>query len=155
MQVEIKWDKATFANVMGAIRSKVIDIESNSGAILIEVAQKIMAESQEECPVDTGNLKSTAHILEPVKEGHKTTVNMGYGGPNDKLRPKPDFKTGRYKMASEYMLEVHELLGTHHPHGNAKFLENPVTRNVNWFISHVNNRVSAIIKRGGAVTNVR
>jgi len=87
---------------------------------LRKVAEDIMAESLQEVPVDTGTLKSSAFIEEI---GH-SKITFGYGGPNDRLNPK----TGQY--ASEYMYYVHEDLFARHTVGKAKFLEDPVRRNV-------------------------
>lgn len=79
--------------------------------------QNVLAQSKAEVPVDTGTLQQSTFIDE-TSEGY----DFGYGGSQDTTNPK----TGQ--LASDYMVEVHEDLNAYHPHGNAKFLENPLNR---------------------------
>ena len=79
-------------------------------------AQEAMAVSQDEVPVDTGALKASARIRPEsgVYNGIQGVyVELTYGG------------TG-----TEYAIEVHENLQNHHPHGKAKYLEDPMNRQV-------------------------
>lgn len=102
---------------LGAEQSKVA-LESLGGALYRE-AQGIIAASTGLVPVDTGALKSSAYTAEPVYEGSRVTVDMGYGGPAAQINPK----TG--ESTDGYALMVHENLDAFHPTGSAKFLELP------------------------------
>ncbi len=81
-------------------------------------ADKVMQESAQQVPVDTGTLLNSGFVL---IEGDGS-VSFGYGGPNDQLNPK----TG--KMASEYGAAVHEMLSYQHDTGKAKFFEDPLNK---------------------------
>ncbi len=78
------------------------------GKGLYRAGEQIMTASKEECPVDTGTLRSTGHVEQPKVEGKSVTVQLGYGGP-----------------AAPYAIWVHERLDLHHTVGKAKFLEDP------------------------------
>ncbi len=64
-------------------------------------ATEIKSRSQEMCPVDSGDLRSSAYVQE-IPNGWE----IGYGG-----------------VASDYALEQHENLNYYHDDGQAKFLE--------------------------------
>lgn len=76
---------------------------------LYQEGERIMTKSKEQCPVDTGNLRSTGHVELPVVKGKRVTVELGYGGP-----------------AADYAEVVHEDLTAHHTVGKAKYLEDPM-----------------------------
>jgi hypothetical protein len=79
---------------------------------LFEVAHEIMAVSQREVPVDTGVLRASGTVLEPVSSGDGTHIDLGYGG-----------------AAGQYAMVVHEdMEATHAPPTKAKFLEDPVVQ---------------------------
>ena len=82
-------------------------------------AQGILAESEPLVPVDTGALRGSGYVEEPVREGYTISVYFGYGGPAAKINPK----TG--ESTDSYALRVHENLEAFHPVGTAKFLEMP------------------------------
>jgi hypothetical protein len=106
--------------------------------------QVIMTESAVECPRDTWTLVNSRFVKRPVEFAGGVFVDMGYGGPNDRKNPK------NKKMASEYMIIVHEdLLGHNYKVGGPKFLENPVRRNQAMLMSHLGDKVSL------AMTNAR
>lgn len=83
-------------------------------------ANNIMTESQQEIPRYTGTMASTAYVDVNVNGD----VEFGYGGPNDAWNPETK------QMASEYLMAVHEDLYARHVTGKAKFLEDPIRRNV-------------------------
>jgi len=70
---------------------------------LREVGKQIFDSSQAQVPVDTGALRSSATMTE--SGGKNLTITIAYN--------------------ADYALYVHEKLGNVHPHGNAKYLENP------------------------------
>lgn len=74
-------------------------------AVVLE-GERIMAESKGECPVDTGALRASGNVSQE-EEG---TVTLGY--------------------PLDYAVYVHENLSAIHPTGKAKFLEDPVNRNL-------------------------
>lgn len=78
-----------------------------AGALFRE-ANLIMTDAKEQTPVDTGTLRDSGHVEEPVINGTEVSVEMGFGGP-----------------AEKYAIIVHEDLAAHHNVGNAKYLENP------------------------------
>ena len=143
--IEIKWDIPSQRKVIACLKKKQIETETEAKSALKEVAQAIMQESKQfETPIDTGSLMSTAHIYEPVTEGKKVRVRMGYAGPKDMLNPKTK------KMVSSYALIVHENPPDvqHHPHGKWKFLEDPVRRYTDKMLSFLQGRLSVVFSKG-------
>ena len=121
-----------------------LKLNSKSGAkrALKEVAVNIMAQSMSECPIDTGTLVSTSYIEQPIDDGNRVSIKMGYGGHNDKRNPDSG------KMASEYALVVHETPEYYHPYGKWKFLEDPVTAHKLAFIQILGRELRTSLSRG-------
>ena len=49
--------------------------------------------------------------------------------------------------AVDYGIFVHENLEAHHPHGKAKYLEDPMVRQVNGISGRIADKVEAIMRR--------
>jgi len=73
---------------------------------LFQEASIEMTEAKRRTPWDTGVLKASGYVQEPVRQGKKISVTLGFGG-----------------AAEGYALIVHENLESYHPHGQAKYLE--------------------------------
>lgn len=77
--------------------------------------QDAFLNSQDEVPVDTGALKKSGRLLPEaggvINRGGNIQVQIVYGS-----------------TAEDYAIYVHENLTAHHPHGKAKFVEGPLTR---------------------------
>lgn len=69
----------------------------------------IMTEAKEDCPVRTGALRASGHVLPPVETG-SGAVSVGAFG----------------NAAVGYAIYVHENLAARHTVGHAKFYENAV-----------------------------
>lgn len=96
-------------------------------AALFQEAEAIMTESKQQCPVDTGVLRSTGHVTPPEVSGGRVVVTLGYGGP-----------------AAPYAIVQHERLDFVHKVGRAKFLEIPMLEAVNGMEA----RLGAMIRKG-------
>lgn len=97
----------------------------------------VMSRSKDEfVPVDLGALKSTGHVEEPVIDGTKVTVEMGYGGPSGVATADGTDYVG-------YALYVHEDEQAHHTVGSSGYLEKPAMEEA----SHMPDRVKAVIAR--------
>jgi hypothetical protein len=84
------------------------------GAGLYRGGQAIIADAVGLVPVDTGVLRDSAIVQEPVVNGDEVTVELGFGG-----------------AASDYAIEQHENLDYKHPNGGqAKYLETATTMNL-------------------------
>lgn len=79
----------------------------------------ILAQSRPLVPVDTGALRASGYVTQPIKEGNVIFVLIGYGGVAAKFNPKTGESTGNYALF------VHENLDAFHHVGMAKFLEIP------------------------------
>lgn len=86
------------------------------GGSLFRQGTAIMTEAKEQTPVDTGVLKASGHVEEPIISGSQVSVQLGFGG-----------------VAGEYAVIVHENLNAAHPTGKAKFLEDPVLAHAGTF----------------------
>ena len=147
--VDIKWSQKSITDLIANLNKLGTDINSNSGEWLTEIAENIMAESKAEIPYDTGTAQSSAYIDKPRVIRDKTIVRMGYGGLNDKKNPD----TG--KMASQYVLALHETEKYYHPYGKWKFLEDPVRRAKRMMNSVLKLGIRAMIQKAGSRRNVR
>jgi hypothetical protein len=95
-------------------------------------AQEAFAASQDEVPVDTGALKASGRIRPEVgvfERGNEVYVELTYGG-----------------SATEYSIYVHENLEANHPHGKAKYLEDPLVRQVNGIAGRIADKVERSMK---------
>ena len=95
-------------------------------------AQEAFAHSQDEVPVDTGALKASGRVRPEVgvfESGNEVYVELTYGG-----------------SATEYSIYVHENLEANHPHGKAKYLEDPMTRQVVGIGGRIADKVEALTK---------
>ena len=159
--VDIKFKQDDITKMVNNLQAVGKSIQTNSGEFLTEIAENIMAESKAEVPFDTGTLRSSAYITKPMYvQSGSVVVKMGYGGLNDKMNPQPDKYTGKRKMASEYLLALHELKGTppgggnYHPYGKWKFLEDPLRRQATQFASILGVKIRALIQKGGSLRGV-
>ena len=93
-------------NIIEELKKKIPSVVEQT---LWEEGQKIMNESVELCPVDTGRLRASRYVRTPVTKGNVTTLEMGYD--------------------TEYAVFVHEDLDAYHKAPTqAKFLETPLRR---------------------------
>jgi hypothetical protein len=95
-------------------------------------AQDAFAVSQDEVPVDTGALKASGRVRPEVgvyERGNELSVELTYGG-----------------TAMEYAIIVHENLESFHPHGKAKYLEDPMSRQVQGISGRIADKVEAAMK---------
>lgn len=85
-------------------------LPTNLGAALYRSCQAVMTDSEDNyVPVDTGVLKSSGYVQEPVIDGESISVTLGYGG-----------------AASAYAAVQHEDLSYKHTVGGPKYLELPL-----------------------------
>ena len=81
------------------------------GEALYEDGNRIMGQSVQLVPVDTGLLRSTAHVERPVTTATGVEVELRYGSHG----------------LAEYSIVVHEDVTMNHPNGGeAKFLQTPL-----------------------------
>ena len=88
-----------------AAQAEGLAIKALESAMFLE-QEAVIAAAKEKTPVDTGVLRGSGTVLPPKVSGTQVTVESGFGG-----------------AAAGYAVAVHERLGTHHPVGEAKFLE--------------------------------
>lgn len=105
-------------------------VQKDVEAALMEEGENVMGVSVRRTPVDQGPLRASAHVKTPVTKGGKTTVTLAYG--------------------TDYAVYVHEITTSHHPSGQAKFLQSAVEENAKGMSDRMRRRVLARIgKRGG------
>jgi hypothetical protein len=95
-------------------------------------AQEAFAHSQDEVPVDTGALKASGRVRPDsgvFSRGNDVYVEITYGG-----------------TAVDYGVYVHENLESNHPHGKAKYLEDPMMRQINGASGRIAAKVEAATK---------
>jgi hypothetical protein len=80
------------------------------GEALYEEGNRIMGESVQLVPIDTGLLRSTAHVERPAQEGPVISVELSYG--SNGLAP--------------YAAIVHWNTQVHHPQGQSHYLQQPL-----------------------------
>lgn len=95
-------------------------------------AQEAFAVSQDEVPVDTSALKQSGRInpeVGVIQRGNEVYVELVYGS-----------------TAADYAVYVHENLEAYHPHGKAKYLEDPLTRQVNGISGRIADKIERSMK---------
>lgn len=99
---------------------------------LYQEAQIEMTESKRRVPVDTGVLRASGHVQEPVRKGTNISVTLAYGG-----------------AAESYAVIVHEDLEALHPHGQAKYLESVLKESAGYMKERLARRIdlNAIAQR--------
>lgn len=94
--------------------------KSLAGALYRE-ANYLMTDAKRETPVDQGPLRASGHVAEPVIDGTRIEVVLGFGGPAG---------SGNHNGQTNdkdvgYAVYVHEDLNAKHDDGKAKYLEDP------------------------------
>ena len=100
-----------------------------------EELQDVLKDSLPLVPVDTGALRGSGYVAEPVIEDGHITDEVGYGGVATKINPKT------LEPTSAYALAVHENLEAHHTVGQAKYLEQPFDEHTQNFGAKIAARV--------------
>lgn len=120
MRVTMNLSADQLRNFNYACEAAISKVGNGSRKSLVQACRDISEASLNEVPVDTSTL-ALSQFWE-VNGNYKTgwDATIGYGGNGDPVNPK----TGR--KASSYMVAVHEDLAARHPHGKAKFLEDPI-----------------------------
>lgn len=83
-------------------------------ALVEELTEVELPETQALVPIDTGDLLSTGRVTEPVIQRNTVTAGIAYGGE----APSGEFV--------DYAVYVHENLDAIHPVGQAKFVSQPM-----------------------------
>ena len=91
---------------------------------LYREAQIEMTEAKRQTPVDTGVLRASGHVQDPIHAGKHISVTLAFGG-----------------AAETYALIVHEDLEAFHRIGNAKFLEGPLKQSAPYMAARVAARI--------------
>jgi len=120
---------------------KVSGIQKAVAAALYQEAQLVKTKAQDLTPVDTGALRSSAFVDEPKSDSAGVYVELGFGGTATKTNPK----TG--VLTSSYAIAVHENLHSHHPVGQAKFLEQAAIDSAKGMGSRVAARIEKELKK--------
>lgn len=105
LSVEVVGLEAVF-KALDSLGPEVMEAASVAAA---EEADFIFPITQGQVPVNTGALRDTGRVEEPENETGELTVAIAYGD-----------------ETVDYALAVHEDLEAIHPHGKAKYVEDPV-----------------------------
>ena len=100
------------------------------GEALYAEGNRIMGQSVQLVPVDTGLLRSTAHVERPVQEGPVVSVELSYGSHG----------TAPYAAIVEFTPDP----PVHHPQGQFHYLQQPVFQATQGFTQ----RLAAAIQQG-------
>ena len=95
----------------------VTGITSAVARAVYGVAEEVMTRAKELCPVDTGALKSTGNVSQPVVKGTEVNVKLSFGGVSGVSA------NGKYVG---YAVHVHENRHARHRTGQWKYLETPL-----------------------------
>jgi hypothetical protein len=114
-------------DALGSEADKVL-----ASALRIE-AEKVMAVSVRQVPVDTGVLRASQTIGEAEGSGDDMSISLGYGG-----------------AASDYAWVQHERTDYRHTVGKAKYLSDPVAEAASGpFVTGLAETVQAWLKQAG------
>ena len=99
-----------------------------ANALFLELA-KVLRASQIICPVDTGHLRGSGHVTDPVVNPGSIEAEIGY--------------------SMGYAWWVHEILDNYHkPPTQAKYLEQPLLQALPTMQENITKRVEALIAEG-------
>ena len=127
--IEVHGTNIVVANLDRTLRQ--IRVAAAGG--IVEFAEIEMTEAKDRTPVDTGALRASGHVINPVN-GDELTATLGFGGPAG-IGNQGD--TNHVDVG--YALTVHEDLDAHHPVGQAKYLESPIRESARFFAIRVAN----------------
>lgn len=89
---------------------------------LLDCGDDLKGKSQDEAPVDLGDLKGNCNVSDPEESSGDITVTVGYSLP--------------------YALRQHEHTEYNHPKGGkAKYLEDPYKRNVSRYQNFISKNI--------------
>lgn len=100
------------------------------GALFQEAERIMTASKQDYVPVQTGALRASGFVDEPVLTATGGSVTLGFGGP-----------------AAPYAVIVHEDLTKRHPVGQAKYLEVPLRAAIQGMAGVLKQRVGDAIRQ--------
>ena len=92
-----------------------------AGEALYEEGNRIMGQSVHLVPIDTGLLRSTAHVERPVTTGARVEVELSYGS----------------NGVAPYAMVVHFRTDVNHPHGQSHYLQQPLFQATNGFAQRI------------------
>lgn len=89
---------------------------------LLDCGQDLKGKSQDEAPIDQGDLKGNCNVSNPEESSGDITIAVGYSLP--------------------YALRQHEHTEYNHPKGGkAKYLEDPYKKNVNKYHQYIGEKI--------------
>lgn len=115
-------------DVRKALKHENKKIREAMRAAVYQEGVSIMGQSVVQVPVETGRLRATHYVTLPNRDG---VVEIGYG--------------------TVYALPVHERLSVNHPHGKAKFLQDPLNKARRGYIKRIAKRARDNHRRGVGV----
>jgi hypothetical protein len=97
-------------------------------ATLYQEGLAIDALSTSRMPVDTGRMRATHYVTQPLRDGESRVVEVG--------------------CATDYAVYVHERTDAQHPTGQAKFLQSAFEERASGFIERLAKRAFENLKKG-------
>lgn len=113
------------------LRGLARKVEAAAERAVFKFANIEMTEMKRRTPVDTGTLRDSGKVDEPIRRGNELSVTLGFGG-----------------AAEEYALDVHEDLEAFHRVGQAKFASSVLNESEPHFESRVGADVRADLGLG-------
>lgn len=95
-----------------------------SAAAAFQELEIDMAEMKTRTPVETGNLRNSGFVNLPKMSKHEAEISLGFGGPS-----------------IGYAVPVHEITTSHHPVGQAKFMESVMIESAPTLVKRIAARV--------------
>ncbi len=114
--------------VVGNLDKAHVELVQAAAAGLYQAGEAMMADSKANfVPVDTGTLKNSGFVEQPVIDEGLIQVTLGYGG-----------------AAEDYAVVQHERLDYHHAVGGPKYLERPVLNAAKSLTDHIAERLRTV-----------
>lgn len=120
--IKVQWDSG-LQILLNKLKNRPEAMRKAVAPAVYMEAEETMSASKPKVPVLHGFLVNSGHVQQPVIEGNSVSVEFGYGGVAG-VGNLPDGKTNDADVG--YALIVHEDLTKNHPHGQAKYLEQPL-----------------------------
>ncbi len=123
----MKWEIEGTEPLLRTLENMMLDFKNElAEGVWLELSS-VMNKSKKECPVDTGRLRASGYVFDPMISFDEIICQLGY--------------------ATEYAIYVHENLEARHdPPTKAKFLEDPLVQAMPTMIPNMVARARKLIE---------
>lgn len=118
--LKVEWGPG-LQSLLNKLKGRPLAMRQAVAPALMMEGETIISLAKPLTPVDHGFLVASGHVQLPITEGDSVSITFGFGGVAGSGN-----QGGSNSSDVGYAAAVHERLDLNHPHGQAKFLEQPL-----------------------------